>query len=492
MSARSPSAVGKKRPEPDGGFGSVMDRRKLHHILTSEYRGAQSGRESLTHPAGYAFAGSGEPYNPYFHGGGRSHSDSRSLPAYAYSETPSIEWPLRETHNIAVEARSLAASRKHYFIALDLDECSVVGSDTNDILRTAFTIIDHHKAQGYPQISEARSNVLLHELCELIVNPSMVSAIHAIRRRIGYMPYVFAYTNKGRAGNAFASYRKNWKQLLEQCMKMQRISDDDKAAAKTEYETKWKHHEHDEPRNGFWVFLEGSNGDQNYNYLANTLKEYTMPTIMKIVQNVSPGVLAKLELGIQNEIRKIGCATWGMSKALGLDYNMPVFVSNQQYKNLSGLCPLLGLESIEKLFLFDDKASDHFTKMYAANPDKARAGHWSNPHDIHMIPVNRFDNTSLSPQAKSRIECIFNELDPQGFILRQHETVFREISWATKEWPQPKLLFDCENYVYRMGGSAGIDILSGSGPPLFPWDTSLFTEHGVPAFGRARTFAQFY
>jgi len=492
MSARSPSAVGQKRLEPDGGFGSVIDRQKLHHILTSEYRSAQSGRESLTHPAGYAFAGSGGPYNPFFHGGDRSHSDPRSLPAYAYSETPSIEWPLRETHNIAVEARSLAASRKHYFIALDLDECSVVGSDTNDILRTAFTIIDHHKAQGYPQISEARSNVLLHELCELIVNPSMVNAIHAIRDRIGYMPYVFAYTNKGRAERVFAAYRKNWKQMLDQCLKMQRTSKDEKAAAKTEYETKWKNHEHNEPPNGSWVFLEGSNGDQNYNYLANTLKEYTMPNIMKIVQDVSPGVLQRLESSIQTEIRKIGCATWGMSKTLGLDYNMPVFVSNQQYKNLSDLCPLLGLKSTEKLFLFDDKASDHFTKMYAANLSKARAEHWSNPHDIHMIPVSRFDNTSLSPQAKSRIEQILKEMDPQGFILRQNETVFREISRPTKEWPQPRLLFDHENYVYKMGGSAGIDPLSGSGPPLFPWDTSLFTEHGGSAFGRAKTLAQFH
>jgi len=315
----------------------------------------------------------------------------------------------------------------------------------------------------------------------------MVQAIQKIKDNIGYMPYIFAYTNKGSSAKIFQDSMKRWTQLLSRCMSNPTISDEDKENAKQEHEQGWKNHIHNRPPNGSWVFFEGSSPDKDYNYLSDTLHEFTMPTLIRIAKTESPGVAEGLESTAKRELRRIGCATWAMSKALELDYNIPVFVSHQLYKNLSELCPVLGLASMDKLFLFDDKANEHFENMSLYN----RGNRWSGPNDVHMIPVAPFDTPSLSPAARTRIKQILNEIDPRGTILSRNQRILEDISEYSSNWGRHKVLYNPVSRQYGMGGSIEIDPLSGSGPPLYPWDTSLFTQSGNPTIQRAKTFAQF-
>jgi len=485
----SSSTPSPKRFKSEEGLNRIQ-RKTIHEALTDRYVREQFAREDK--PSTMAVP---SQYNPYFFGGERSLSDTVHARSDRSMHSPSIHdirgltiSPLpRFSQNIAIERRRQAAFNDHYFIALDLDECSVLGNDTNDVLRTAFHILDYHKQKNFGQIPEERINTLIIELCLQLVNPSMVQAIQKIKDNIGYMPYIFAYTNKGSSAKIFQNNMKRWTQLLSRCMSNQTISNTEKENAKQEHEQGWKNHIHKKHPDDFWVFFEGSSPDKDYNYLSDTLHEFNMPTLVKIAKIESPGVVEDLESTAKRELRRIGCATWAMSKALGLDYNIPVFVSHQLYKNLSELCPVLGLASMDKLFLFDDKANEHFANMSLYNPGNC----WSGPNDVHMIPVAPFDTPSLSPAARTRIKQILNEIDPRGAILSRNQRILEDISQHSLSWARHKVLYDFIGHQYKMGGADEIHRMAGSGPPLYPWDTSLFTQSGNPIIQRAKTCAQF-
>ncbi|NBP59252.1 hypothetical protein EBU71_22395, partial [bacterium] len=116
--------------------------------------------------------------------------------------------------------RRKAIDNDHYFVGLDLDECSLLGADTNNVLDLGFiakhfhlnmprytepTMQETYKKQ---QLSEGETNKFLFQLAENVVNPGLLQAMDQIREKVGHQPYVFAYTNKCVLVDEYAEYLK--------------------------------------------------------------------------------------------------------------------------------------------------------------------------------------------------------------------------------------------------------------------------------------------
>jgi len=407
-------------------------------------------------------------------------------PFYSYDLEPLA----RLAGNRAWESRLQSVQRGHYFIALDLDECSVVGNDTNDILRTALYAKEHHEARtegDAKTVYTERATELVQELCPLIVNPAMVRAVADIEAKIGYKPYIFAYTNKGSIEKKIHEYMHVMKACMDAIMRRPSTTEEVKQGLQGEFDERWGKFMGDEPGNGQWVYLEGSDASQGITYLWDVMRKQTMPAILHACDVLRVAAHKQLEGRIYNELQKLGAATWGMSRALGLDYNIPVVVSNLQYKDLDTIVPVLGLRNKDKLFLYDDKAEEHFANMMRAKPELADFGNCEKPEDVHMIPVSRFQSTCVPAQYRTRIRQILTDLDIEKRAITHNVGLRRDISQITSSWPEYSCLYDWASGNYRMGGHFGIPGTAGSCPPLVPWDTSLFTVPARPISQRALT-----
>ena len=73
-------------------------------------------------------------------------------------------------------------------IFMDIDQCTIIGEDTNDLLRSLYRLFADIK-------SDEEKKARLLELAKLLVNRSMVQAMEAIRARVPDVHVVF-YTKK--------------------------------------------------------------------------------------------------------------------------------------------------------------------------------------------------------------------------------------------------------------------------------------------------------
>jgi hypothetical protein len=112
----------------------------------------------------------------------RSFSDS-TTPCNAFGR---ILEPVRTAGKIA-NFMKLALMNAVLVIFLDIDQCAVMGEDTNDILRALLTIF------GDMEPSERKQKLM--GVARLLVNKWMVRAVKAIMERVGNVHIVF-YTQK--------------------------------------------------------------------------------------------------------------------------------------------------------------------------------------------------------------------------------------------------------------------------------------------------------
>jgi hypothetical protein len=78
--------------------------------------------------------------------------------------------------------------RQYPVIALDIDECSVIGADTYDILCLIKNMIKMFQTET--------SQAHLLDIAKNLINPKMIEAVNKIRMYVPH-PFVVFYTRKG-------------------------------------------------------------------------------------------------------------------------------------------------------------------------------------------------------------------------------------------------------------------------------------------------------
>ena len=113
--------------------------------------------------------------------------------------------------NAAIDFRKQCIQDGSYFIGLDIDECSIVGQDSNDIAMITIQAKLFHQSKtlevfkdsfdidrfNYMQLSSDRLKEQIELIAQATVNPELVRAYHIINTKLGHKPYIFLYTQKG-------------------------------------------------------------------------------------------------------------------------------------------------------------------------------------------------------------------------------------------------------------------------------------------------------
>lgn len=376
-------------------------------------------------------------------------------------------YPNRKSHrlpgNAAIAYRQHAAEENRYFLALDIDQCSALGEDTNDILRTASMMIrfaceKEVEANGHIDAdAELERQRKLIQIAQLVINPQVLNVYKEIEEKTGHKPYVFAYTNKG----DFAEYFEKTINDLVSFMYLPKHSHIFQEAYKSMNE-KWGKIFHRRDFKNFWVFLEGDDKDTDYMYLWNKLRNDTFKEIAQYMGTFP------YEETIKTESKKLGLITWAISRLLELDYNMPAAVGSLYFKDPRDLLRDLGLSSVNRLYLFDDKAITHNDGM----PFTSRF-----EHNSHMIPVVPYTSFHLHSVNRTMIDRILNSiLEPnlRDMFFLKHPSLSRDISVATNKWPADRLIYNVAQNRFEIGGGT-LDRYVGSAPPP-KWSTDHFAN----------------
>jgi len=420
------------------------------------------------------------------------------------------------------------ASQGRYFVGIDLDECALLGSDTNMVLNLGMMALKFHsfpppfsspelqKMYKEQQMSLPRVQQQLEQLGKLVVNPRLIEAFTQITTQLGYVPYVFAYTNKGGLLDLLQECMTEYKHLY----KKSRISENNKGHSPNIFNS---------GNGGFTAFLEGSSGLVDYTYLWNSVcsetvnLEHVLKTLMtramplhgsnhdlnheKSHQNylfhgdndhTEEGEIEfnetnathptnethqkevemygedfvenkrELENMLMEKIKelrrciiRLGLSTWAISKCLGLEYNIPVFLSHVQYKDLDSIVEKLGVSSLDKVWLYDDQSRNHLHRMielkYHHNPAmaKKRGVDQEDPKSIHMIQVQPYSIKIVPCEIRVKISRVLNNLIsvPEIFFMAFHKSLLEKISVETVHFHKDHLIFhNVHNDPYGKGG----------------------------------------
>jgi len=415
---------------------------------------------------------SGTPIKPRL----REQAAALSLSEYRLSLNP----------NACIRARENAAQLGHYFVGLDLDECSVLGNDTNDILRVAMHARDFYD-------DKESSSETLRLIAQKCINPAMTRALSEIRAKVGHMPYVFVYTNKGSVAEKIYFLMEAYRKYFDKIMRSRIVDAQDKQYLR-EWSNSIKVEERSKRRlNGLTTFLEGTNASYDFDYLERGIRNdmepllqmYAMylPADYKIVSNSMNIQLSS----IRQDIERLGLVTWAISEVLNLDYRAAVFVSNATYKDLDTVVPALGLSNKDRLWLYDDKSNQHFEKMRLTK----RVLREKNALDAHMIQIQPFTSRVMAPWTRQAIASWGLERivrDPAAFFL-EFDTVLTEVSVATTRWPRECLIFNKQKSRFELGAGSIGRMVGSQG--FEPWPTSMFEAFAAPAPIRTQTYSHF-
>jgi hypothetical protein len=387
--------------------------------------------------------------------------------------------------NPCIQHRMLYSATKKYTLALDLDECSVVGGDTNDTLRTALTIKNHY-AKTLPE-AEAKSYAIdadrkLVNLGMLLVNPKLIESINKIRAKIGYTPYVLCYTNKGKLAEYISTLLDMLENRYNFTIENSTVSEAIKKQLNEERVNGWSKVKTTDPESGFYCFLEGSGPEEGYSYLMNMFKNRTIGHIMNLPSRLSfhDERINKLFQYLQMEFDKLSIVSYAISKSLELPYNALVVVGNLKYKDLTTFSPVLGASSFEKVFLYDDKSHEHYSNMrlYKGGFAKTAVDHGiSGPEGINMLSVEPYDNHLMPPQNRAMIARLLSEMELDSTFAAQNRSLINDISTASTSWPKRRLLYNSETGKYEMGAGS-LPYTDDSYTRATPWPVSQFTEPG--------------
>jgi len=389
----------------------------------------------------------------------------------------------RPPNNASELIRQLSIRSGLYFVGLDLDECSVLGSDTNDILTicnearkqvmSTPTTPGLNRLQAQEEIKQRlqMTDQIIADISQLVVNPELVAAHKSIMSKVKHVPYYFAYTNKSVVAKSILESYEYMRELRHHCLQSPaEVGSDIHESVKNSMHANSLDAKIIQASNGDTLYFEGSNPGESFDYLW---KQYnacaTFWNAIALQLGKSPVVDPSLLANQKTDLIKVGLATWGMSKSLGLNYLMPVFISSVRYKSLKLVMNTLGLDRenpahFQKIFLFDDRAETHWINM-VKDQDK--------PHyelidgskeptlkETHMIPIQPYTGKIILSELRAMISKKLNTLipNPVDYFARATPGHLRDISRPSITWPLDRLQYfnrarslTGEGGLFRMG-----------------------------------------
>ena len=230
--------------------------------------------------------------------------------------------------------------------------------------------------------------------------------------------------------------------------------------------------------NGTTVFFEGSKKTSSFDYMfKDVLKdiEFWQDLNLPDVQLVIPQEFEN----IKKETLKLGINILGIKKALNLNYIPPTFVASATYKSLTIIMNSLGLNrnnpsDFERIWLYDDKAEEHFQKMkqdrnptYPHSADKiARSALLA-----HLIPVEKYNSMYMPLDNRAIISRNLNMIIPEPKLFFMcFPNLLKEISNVDHSWPAYRLQFVKGDSVSEFGENGHFEVGAGSLKPHV-WDS---------------------
>jgi hypothetical protein len=272
-------------------------------------------------------------------------------------------------------------------IALDIDECSAIGSDTYDILRIIQQMTQNFQNQA------AHAHLL--DIARNLINPKMIEMVNKVRMYVPH-PLVVFYTQKSRVLRFFTA---NW----EEQQRFQSAGMVDK----------WGEVLH---------FHSGNLLTEKWDYLNNQVRA--------LLADMPERLATQLSQDRSIEMHRIGILTWAASIALGLPYAAPVFVTARG-KDMDLIESLVFNEPtpLGKSFLFDDKATEHAQKL-SRSLEEAR-----------MIAVAPYTH---SLQSEANATELFAKLNAYFGITPErretHAQILKSAAFPERNWPASNLV----------------------------------------------------
>lgn len=275
-------------------------------------------------------------------------------------------------------SRNAGPSNRSILVALDIDQCSCLGEDTNDILRILAAITANF----------SRSRVSLSDVkavADQLINPALVSAIRKIKDR-GFKPYIVFYTAKARIVNLFCD-NTNLRNVMRR--KGVLIDNDDTLVFK--------------PVNVL----------ANFDYLYDQIKDFQH-------------VLLHAGGEIHRELRRLAILTWVASIHLELPYLASVYIT-RTLKDMHKIADHLRIP-FQNTILFDDRAESHADRL---GTSLAMA---------HMVPVVPFDTREMTrPHAAHLHETLSSRFPIPPDFAKTHGELVRDATVASRTWPEHRL-----------------------------------------------------
>ena len=316
----------------------------------------------------------------------KKNSRSNSEPSSVYSEFDAEDKPSQRALQEREKALSLLSSpstllmnargsRRSKVIALDLDQCSVIGEDTNDILQIV--------ADKSAAITDSSGSGALLNLVKGLVNPRMVQAVREIRKIYPQAYFVF-YTSKG----AVVRYTDLAKAYISQ-----------------------------------YVYSRDK-----------TLRFHPVESIIHssykyLYEQVGPHLPAGFDSGkIKAELERVGLVTWAASLAMGLPYAAGVYITGEG-KDLQFIADDLHV-SIDQCFLFDDKGDEYAMSL----GDPMRQGRARN-----IITVPKFNFMTINAEHAEELRAYLQTHFDRTGLPSTNASLFRQASTSDPHWPASNL-----------------------------------------------------
>lgn len=303
-------------------------------------------------------------------------------------------------------------------IALDIDECSVIGADTYDILRLVQKLTDNFQNET--------SQAHLLDIARNLINPNMIQAVNHIRKSTPH-PFVVFYTLKGGilrffTGNTDERIRYQNSGILNE-------------------------------QGTLLHFRSGDVIRERWAYLNNQIR--------RVLHDLPQSLVTPLHEDRKClELYRIGILTWAASIALGLSYSAPVFITSIG-KNMDLIESILFNEQVKKSFLFDDKAGEHASNLQ------------SSLEVSRMIEVEPYTH---SRQSEANANELFTKLNAYFSITDSrraaHLAALRMSSQAARDWPAQNLVIAPDQHSWAQHTD------SFTRQPQQPWDYSRVV-HGI-------------
>lgn len=302
-------------------------------------------------------------------------------------------------------------------VALDIDQCSAFGEDTNDIMQ----IISRMTNGLDPSHLNSKH---LFQVTKHLINPRMIDAIKEIRRRSN-APHIVFYTSKRAIVDFFNPLRRASNPANPLKQRGILINDN------------------------LMKFKEG-NLTEGWGYLYNQLPQTQRAPWLN---PNSPYC---------EQLHRVGILTWVASVMLGLPMSASVYITRAP-KDMEIICRDLGINDISKSILFDDKAISHADTL-GLTLEQAR-----------MTPVQAYNpRTATKDMLKDLYADLMQYFPIKEEFAEQFESLMRMASTPIKEkWPEWNLAVTDAPRQWRSQAEYGADGLGER------WDTSGVL-YGIP------------